>query len=160
MSAAPPVRIHLVPDPLGRGFALVCTSLAAANLTPWCLSWAGASADLSAVTVTLATAAATVAAAFCWRLLARRVNEAGALTWDGSVWQWAPEAENPWQGQVQVMIDLGPWLLLRFRATAPARRECWLAISRRTSAGQWPAWRAALYAVGEDTRLRAAIGPT
>ena len=136
---------------------MVCASLAAANLTASCLSWAGPPADLRAVFVTLAAGAAV---ALTWRLLARRVDAAGALTWDGSVWQWAPEAENPWQGQVQVMIDLGPWLLLRFRATAPARRECWLAISRRTAAGQWPAWRAALYAMGADTRLRAANGPT
>ena len=156
MFAAPPVHIHLVPDRLGRGFALVCTSLAAANLTAWCMAWASAPAGLRVVSVTLAAAAA---AALTWRLLARRSDAAGALTWDGSAWQWASAADSLWQGNVQVMIDLGPWLLLRFRATAPARRERWWAISRRTAAGQWPAWRAALYALGAHTRLRAVIGP-
>jgi hypothetical protein len=150
MSSAPPVRIHVVPDRLSRGFALVCASLAAANLMAWILSWADASSGMSAIAVPVAAAAAAV---LTWRLLDRRSDATGALIWDGSAWQWAPELDVPWPGRVRVMIDLGPWLLLHFRPTSPTGHGVWLAASRFAAAGQWPAWRAALFAPVADKRL-------
>ncbi len=136
---------------------MVCASLAAANLMAWILSWADGVAGLSAFVVPVATVAA---AAFAWRLLTRRSDATGALVWDGSAWQWAPEHGVPWPGRVQVMIDLGPWLLLHVRPTSPTGRGVWLAASRLAAAGQWPAWRAALFAPGVDTRVASITGPT
>ena len=157
MSSAPPVHIRVVPDRLCRRFAVVCTSLAAANLTAWILSWTDGIAGLSAFAVPVATGAA---AAFAWRRLTRHSDAVGALGWDGSAWQWAPAHAVPWPGRVQVMIDLGPWLLLRVRPTSPTGRGVWLAASRLEAAGQWPTWRAALFAPGVDTRLAPITGPT
>jgi len=67
------------------------------------------------------------------------------LSWGGADWQWQTGESQPLVGTVGVMIDLGGWMLLRFESAAASRRVNWLAVSRRQSAGLWPAWRAALY---------------
>ena len=146
MHAAPPVRIRVVTDRLAQGFALSCDCMAAASLTAWALSWTGASAWPSRWAVVLAAVIAVIAAALGWFVLRRRSDVAGLLTWDGACWQWAPAAGAPRQGTVQVMIDLGPWLLLRFSPGIAPVAGVWLAISSRAAAGQWSAWRATLYA--------------
>ena len=143
MHAAPPVRIRVVTDRLAHGFALTCACMAAASVTAWALSWTGANAEVIRLAVALAAA---TAAALGWLVLRRRADAAGLLTWDGACWQWAPAAGAPRQGTVQVMIDLGPWLLLRFSPGIAPVTGVWLAISRHVTAGQWSAWRATLYA--------------
>jgi hypothetical protein len=143
MHAAPPVRIPVAADALARAFTLLCTSWAAANLVAWVLSWAGAGAWLSGVMMVLVVGAAVALMGLRFR---RRADAVGLLTWDTGSWHWAPASAAAQSGTAQVMIDLGPWLLLRFNPAAPLAASAWLAISRRTAAGQWSAWRAALYA--------------
>jgi hypothetical protein len=78
---------------------------------------------------------ATVLAA--WRM--RRSHTPADLNWNGIEWQWKGSS-----GQAQVALDLDAWMLLRFDPVQ-GRRE-WIAASRRSAVGPWPALRAALYA--------------
>jgi hypothetical protein len=132
MHAAPSVRVRL-----GRawGWPLFCgvtAGLAGANLTAWAmLRWEMRPVLAAALAVGLLAAAV----AMCW---AQRAQAEGDLSWDGAQWQWHSAA-----GQVQVALDLGHWLLLRFDTNDGSRR--WLAASRGATAGPWPALRAALY---------------
>jgi hypothetical protein len=61
------------------------------------------------------------------------------LNWSGSEWQWQGLA-----GEVHVALDLDAWMLLRFDPLHGPRR--WIAASRGSAVGPWPALRAALYA--------------
>jgi hypothetical protein len=73
------------------------------------------------------------------------------LRWDGARW-WcacgAPRAAEPRSGEVQVALDLGSWLLLRFVDEAPAqrRRTSWLPLQRRGLEAHWHALRCAVHA--------------
>jgi hypothetical protein len=65
--------------------------------------------------------------------------DSGPLGWDGGHWRFA---DRP--GDVNVMFDLGPWMLLRFDASETGRRA-WLAASECSSGSAWTALRAAVY---------------
>jgi hypothetical protein len=65
------------------------------------------------------------------------------LRWDGQ--QWWVEANA---GEIDVALDLGGWMLLRFRPVSAARRERspkWLPVQRRGLEAQWHALRCAVY---------------
>ncbi|MDO9091956.1 MAG: hypothetical protein Q7U99_04825 [Rubrivivax sp.] len=62
-----------------------------------------------------------VMAFVAWRGLRPRAIH---LSWDGQIWQ-----ADGQPGPVEVMVDLGPWLLLRLKPVAPA--------SGKTSASVW-----------------------
>jgi hypothetical protein len=61
------------------------------------------------------------------------------LRWDGQTW-----SADETRGRLQLMLDLGPALLLRFQAEsgAPSR---WVAVTAFEAAGAWHALRAAVY---------------
>jgi hypothetical protein len=129
--AAPPVRVSL-----GRSSSWIvvvasCAGVAAANLVAWLLLRAEDAVGLAAVT---GLAAATIAA---WR--AYCLHAPGEVNWNGAEWQWQGLA-----GSVQVALDLDAWMLLRFDPLHGKRR--WIAASRASANGPWPALRAALYA--------------
>jgi hypothetical protein len=129
--AAPPVRVSLGRS---RGWIVVvasCAGFAAANLAAWLLLRAEDAVGLAAV-AGVAAAALTV-----WCL--RRLHAPGELNWSGAEWQWQGLA-----GNVQVALDLDAWMLLRFDPLHGNRR--WIAASRASASGPWPALRAALYA--------------
>ena len=131
MHAAPPVRVSL-----GRsiGWTVVvasCAGIAAANVAAWLLLRSEAAVGPAAL-IGLAVAALVV-----WRL--HRDHTPGELNWNGAEWQWQDVA-----GNVQVALDLDAWMLLRFDPLHGKR--CWIAASRSSASGPWPALRAALYA--------------
>jgi hypothetical protein len=137
---APPVRVSL-----GRSAGwIVLVSLgvgiAAANFTAWVLLRNDQSAAMAAV---LGLAASALMA---WRL--RRHQPTSDLNWNGAEWQW-----QGLSGQVQVALDFDGWMLLRFDPVDGRRR--WIAASRRTAVGPWPALRAALHAPRPDDPLAA-----
>ena len=76
--------------------------------------------------------------------------DAADLRWDGRCWHLnqpaAPQGE-PVPGNLQVAMDLGPWMLLRFMAIAPASgaRVVWLPVQRRGIEAQWHALRCAVH---------------
>lgn len=80
-------------------------------------------------------AACIVAASSLWRV-AR-----GTLRWDGQRWSL-----DDIPGTLNVAIDLGPWMLLRYRAEGDGARPCWLPLQRRGLEAQWHALRCAVHA--------------
>lgn len=69
------------------------------------------------------------------------------LRWDGERW-WlgAAAGGEPWPGEVSVALDLGDWLLLRFRPEATARsRARWLPAERAAMPADWHGLRCAVY---------------
>ena len=65
------------------------------------------------------------------------------LRWDGQ--QWWVDANA---GEIDVALDLGGWMLLRFRPVSAARRERsrrWLPVQRPGLEAHWHALRCAVY---------------
>ena len=83
----------------------------------------------------------------------------GTLRWSGSDWSFADLAEpsaTPVAGEVDVAIDLGGFLLLRFASPDERgrRRVRWLAVQRPGLEREWHSFRCAVYSP------RPAPGPT
>jgi hypothetical protein len=129
--AAPPVRVSLGRSAGWIVFVAVCVGAATANLAAWVLLRSEAAVGVAAVLGLVAAA-----------LTAGRLQRSQApsdLSWNGSEWQWQGLA-----GNVHVALDLDAWMLLRFDPVQGKRY--WIAASRRSAVGSWPALRAALYA--------------
>ena len=91
-------------------------------------------------------------------LLAGR-REPLSLRWDTRQWHLGPAStagQEPGCGDLQVAIDLGPWMLLRWHPDAASRGAAvtWLPVQRRGLESQWHTLRCAVYsprsAVGVD----------
>ena len=78
------------------------------------------------------------------------------LDWDARRWALHSPAGAAQEGELAVAIDLGPWLLLRFRPAAPPRRARWIALQRAAHAAQWHALRCAVYSPRPDAGAAAA----
>jgi hypothetical protein len=151
MHAAPPVRMNLSTDPRWHAFIVICTSAAAANFGAWFASQAEGSLTAGGVSALVSA----VLAGGLTLILLRRSNSGGVLSWDGAVWRWAPAtgssvASDPVAGDVRVVIDLGIWILVRFRSAPPRHDVVWWPVSRRFAGALWPAWRTALFSRPAD----------
>ncbi len=135
MRHAPPVSVQC----RGRGWRLLQAGLAAlcAAVLAACAAqhllgvadgWAAATAG---------ACAATCAGALAWRALRQ---PATLLRWDGQVWSADGHAV-----QLQLMLDLGGALLLRWQLPAGGR-WCWTAVSPSDAGAAWHALRTALHA--------------
>ena len=80
-----------------------------------------------------------------------------SLRWDAQRWHLGPAdtaGHEPWTGDLHVAIDLGPWMLLRFKrdpstaASGPA--VTWLPVQRRGLEAHWHALRCAVYSPRPD----------
>jgi hypothetical protein len=90
---------------------------------------------------------------------------AGTRRWDGSGWTFADAARPqaaPTAGGLEVAIDLGTFLLLRFRPhDATGRRSVrWLPVERRGLEREWHAFRCALYSPRPAASPSGAAGVT
>ena len=85
---------------------------------------------------------------------------AAHLRWDGLAWHLGPIGDAATPGELQVVLDLGSWMLLRFSAALPdARaRTLWLPVQRRGLEAEWHALRCAVYsprpALRDDAEIR------
>ena len=80
-----------------------------------------------------------------------------SLRWDTARWNIGPAAamgEEALFGQLAVAVDLGAWMLLRFRPDATTKRTStvWIAVQQTPSQPQWHAFRCAVYSARPDTR--------
>ena len=112
---------------------VVLAAAAAASLTAWAVLHGDAGAPAAGAS---SAAAALLAGVCAW--YTTRSAPAG-LGWDGQ--RWTLDGVH---GQVDVMIDLGPWMLLRYRPPAGAAR--WLPLP--DAGGALHGLRTALYARG------------
>jgi len=141
MRAAPPLAIDVTRFGAWRAMVAVLCALAAG------VAVAEVSAHMEIHSVLVASPlAAWLAGGAAWRSSRRRPV---SLRWDGRAW-WSdaiksPDGE-PRSCELEVMIDLGNWLMLRLRPLQPPCRPlCWLPVQRRGLEPQWHALRAAAY---------------
>jgi hypothetical protein len=85
-----------------------------------------------------------------WLLVVQPRTAPISLRWDAQRWHVGPAASaghEPWVGELQVAIDLGAWMLLRFVPDAGIRgcSVSWLPVQRRGLEPQWHALRCAVY---------------
>ena len=148
MRSAPPVRWVCEANAGWIAVQVTLNAAAAAVGAGWLAAMVGFPTPFP---LSAGLAAATLAALASWRWLR---HAPVAVEWNGREWSLG-EGPGRAAGQLDAMIDLGGWLLLRFRshdATAglPTR---WLATAcgGRRAAGS--AFRAALYSSAPQTPL-------
>jgi hypothetical protein len=120
-------------------------TLAAAVLAIWFAAWTPwlAGPFLAAC---VAVSASALVAVVSW--VGTRPGSAH-LQWNGEHW-----AADGSAGEVDLMLDLGPWMLLRFRPTVGRSR--WLPVPRREAGAAEQGLRVALYARGAAVEQRRA----
>jgi len=142
MHAAPPVRMSLAPDRAWQCAAALCAGAAGANLAAW-----GALHAQIPVPMVVAISLTAAGVALLWtRWGAERGATTGVLVCDGGRRQWSPVTAASVAVELRLMIDLGPWFLLRFTPTQPVQPAARWAASRRRAGAAWPLWRTALHA--------------
>ena len=133
MRAAPAVSVRCTGGPLWRAWCALLPALALAALVAWVSGHLG-QPQLGAV------AGLAIGAALALGLWRRQSHAPAQLVWDGQ--QWAADGVA---GALAVMLDLGPWMLLRLEiAERPATR--WLPVSAREAGPAWHLLRAAVFA--------------
>jgi hypothetical protein len=151
MRASPPIEVRLQHDAQWRGFVLAVLGSSCAAVPTWvCTAEAGAALK-SAVAVALLIAS-VAAFPLAWR-------SDRTLRWTGQRWQLIDagcERGRAQDGGVGVAVDLGSWMLLRFRPDAAAKRSRWMATSRRAIPDQGHALRCAVYSPRPDAGAAAA----
>jgi hypothetical protein len=73
-----------------------------------------------------------------------------SVRWDGQLWHLGPpesSGHEPESGDLRVVLDLGPWMLLRFGPAGSTwrHRATWLPVQRRGLESQWHALRCAVH---------------
>ena len=122
----------------------IVTAAALASLVAWVLfTPLGHGAPVRIAAGLASLAALAVAASLC-RM------PAGALRWDGSGGAFAGlslSSVAPTSGELEVAIDLGAFLLLRFtsRTVAGRRSIRWIPVGRRGLEREWHSFRCAVY---------------
>ena len=129
MRAAPAVTVRCTGGWPWRLVQAVLPALAVASSAAWGLFHFEAP-------LAPAIAASFAAGAFAWW---RAAPCACQLRWDAQVW-----SVDESRGRLQLMLDLGPALLLRFQPEKK-RRARWVAVTATDAAGAWHALRAAVY---------------
>ena len=127
---------------LWRVAVLVLTLLAATTLAAW-LSTRVFFEGASALAIT------GIALALWFGVAASRCAPL-SLRWDRQRWHLGPAdtmGHEPWTGELNVVIDLGLWMLLRFRPDAQSGHDAvrWLPVQRRGFESQWHTLRCAVY---------------
>ena len=143
MRQAPPADAPIASGRLERMLIALCHALAlgagAYALTP--ALW-GVDMPLW-VCVPLAGLAAAIGAC-TWQ------SVGGQLRWDGQQWHWlatsAPAGPAQALANLRVQIDLGSWVLLRWRADKTARRHTWACLRAGDAGPRWHGMRVALVA--------------
>jgi hypothetical protein len=129
MRAAPPAQGVCRGGRAWRVVQLALPALGTAALFAWLLlhlQWPPLWAALpSAIAVLVA-----------WRLLP---PDEVQLAWDGQCW-----SADGQPGELHAMLDLGPWLLLRFQPSNQPR-ACWVAVSAAHTGAAHHGLRAAVY---------------
>ena len=153
MRAPPPVEFACALGHAGRAALSALVGLAAAVLVAWGLPYAAAQwgdpPDASALFQGgLAVAVAVMTSGASWLMLRGFDGVERTLRWDGQDWLLAFADGRPdLRGDAALMLDLGPWMLVRFAPAAArgARAARWLALTITQDAARWAALRGALW---------------
>ena len=145
MRASPAFQVVLDRFGVWRWAVIVGALSGAAALTAW-LAWQPVP-PLPAPFQWIAVAVAFLLLA--WGAASARVQPV-SLRWDEQHWHLGPPASaghEPRSGALRVLIDLGPWMLLRFEPADSTwcRGATWLPVQRRGLESQWHALRCAVH---------------
>ena len=144
MRASPAFQVVLDRFGVWRAAVLAAALLGALVMAAWLVSQPpSVSAAVRWVAAVAALVLLTVGA------FAARVRPV-SLRWDGQLWHLGPPdsaGHEPHSGALLVVLDLGPWMLLRFELAESTRRAraTWLPVQRRGLEAQWHALRCAVY---------------
>ena len=157
MRAPPPVEFT---SALGRAWRAALSLLVGASVAvplAWGLPyfaahWGGSRPDafIEALNLPLvqgllaAWGAAMVVAAFWLHRRAAGARE-HTLRWDGQGWVLAGDARPEQRGDASLMLDLGPWMLVRFLPCAGVGSATWLPLTVGVDLARWAALRGALW---------------
>jgi hypothetical protein len=166
MRAPPPVEFKSAHGRVWRGALALLVGASVAAPLAWGLPYAAALGDgrqpealfealgQPLVQGVLAGWAAAMAVAACW-LASRRVAEGEhTLRWNGQDWVLAGDgrARPDRRGDAALMLDLGPWMLVRFvpvQGPGPTStrsvRPTWLPLAASGDPARWAALRGALW---------------
>ena len=147
MRAAPAIQISLNRFGSWRAAVLALTLLGMLTVAGWLAGQAGLAAGAKG------GAMATIAGLLLGLAVSLIKLPAVRLNWDGQCWTLggvAPGRIERVVGEISVAVDLGPWMLLRFRPAASSRwsrlaQPNWLPVQRRGIEPQWHALRCAVY---------------
>lgn len=144
MRASPAFEVSLHRFGVWRSAVLLLAALGLAAMAAWLIT---RERPIGLAAMIAAAFAAAVSVGWAVSLLQ---TPAVGLRWDGQFWHLDVPAATPSEatpGDLRVVIDLGPWMLLRFRAAEPGRRSpaVWLPVQRRGLEAQWHALRCAVY---------------
>ncbi len=153
MRAPPPVEYACAFGLAGQAALSSLVGLVVAVLVAWGLPYAAAqwvdppaAPDLLQGGLVLAVAVMTSGA--FWLTLRRFDGGERTLRWDGQDWVLASaDGRTDLRGDAALMLDLGPWMLVRFAPAAArrARAARWLALTITQDAARWAALRGALW---------------
>jgi hypothetical protein len=128
----PPVSVVAHPDPAWRAFCVFVPALTVCAVVAWFLAhWQLPGA--------LALLGLPVLVAVLWRI---EPANGCHLVWEGQVW-----TADGVPGRLEVVFDLGPWMLLRLRpeVPAPTERWRWVPVAMGEVGADFHALRAAAY---------------
>jgi hypothetical protein len=163
MRAPPPVEYPSVPSRTWRSLLSLFVGASLASLVAWALPYVGAheaAGQLGAVFNMLADPVAEAALALAvggvggvvvWLTWKSGGASERTLCWDGQDWVLAGAAlGGPDQrGDAALMLDLGPWMLVRFvpyaAATGGFGAGTWLPLTLARDRARWAALRGALW---------------
>ena len=134
MRASPACQVSLRHFGVWRSAVLGLSLLGVVSVAAWLLR----REEALSMPLVAATALAGLLMAILVASLLR--TPAVGLRWDGQAWHL-----DAVPGDLAVVIDLGPWMLLRFTPAVPAARMTWLPVQRRGLEAQWHALRCAVY---------------
>ena len=158
MRAPPPVEFACALGHAGRAALSALVGLAAAVLVAWGLPYAAAQwgdpPDASALFQGgLAVAVAVMTSGASWLMLRGFDGVERTLRWDGQDWLLAFADGRPdLRGDAALMLDLGPWMLVRFLPYAVGAGAfggfgagTWLPLTLAGDVARWAALRGALW---------------
>ena len=127
-----------------RAAVLAIAMLVALALLAWAVAQPPVTGTWKLALVALLLAVDLACVASLWR------SRPHSLRWDGQDWHlgWADAAgQEPWPGELGVAMDLGSWMLLRFRHAPLGRwsRWTWIPVLRWGLEPDWHALRCALF---------------
>ena len=150
MRTAPALHVSLTRFGIWRAAVVVLTLLGSLTSAGWLIGQEGLAGLAKGVAMLAVAALLWVLGLSLMRLPARR------LSWDGQCWTLLDLTAGGTEsvaGDVSVALDLGPWMLLRFRPVAgsawwqsmQSMHSTWLPVQRHGIGPQWHALRCAVY---------------
>lgn len=154
MQGFPAVQITIRDYSIWRGGTLLLTACVVAALGGWAWQWFVVDSRMTWLALAVMTLGVGLATSL-WRVVP------ASLKFDGSSWLlWNPDREGgePIAGEVEVCLDLGGWMLLRFIPAAKRTgvRSVWLPVQRSEVNTRWHALRCAIYSSRPARRVDAA----